>query len=1334
MALDKLTIINNGGLSTTSDYRVGVLTATKFVGPIEGAITSADATFTGNVSIGGTLTYEDVTNIDSVGIITARDGIDCNGDIDVDGHTNLDNVSVAGVSTFSKKIILPDSTDTSNGRLVFGATTDMMLFHYGGANYIDLTSNLNIRGSTSGNIIKIKAKQSEESIIVNPDGAVQLFYDNSQKLGTAGWGVQINGILKVLDATDSSGATNHLALGASNDLKLFHDGSHNRIHSSTGFLDINNSADLISITASNRIDISDDFIRLRSRDGSDVYMTGTVNSSVDLYFNNNKRFTTSNYGVDLFGQSTAAQLRLKTQEGTNRGMIWVNNSNHLYISDAQDHTILKGIKDGGVELYFDNSKKFETNSSGIEVIGNIFIADGSTNTNKVTIGTGEDLNLYHAGTDSYIENKTGDLYISTTFSGDDIILYSIDDVQIKVQSGEDAIKCIGNGAVELYHDNSKKFETTSTGATVTGALTTNNGGGNAVLGSHLDLGDNQKVRCGASDDLQIYHDGTHSNIDNATNELRIESFNLMRFNTNDFRVYKGNLTELTFRAVGDGSNYLYHNGSLKFETTSTGVTVTGQIISDGLQMGDDERIKLGTGDDLEIYHNGINAQFDNSTGNLEIRNKGTFSGTRNIFIRAKVDESSITCKSDGAVELYFDNSKKLETTTNGVTITGDLYVTDDITIADDLFMGDSDVIRMGDSEDLKISHTGSESRIDFSATAHNLIIMGPGGSNFIDLQPRNGHKSVRAIANNAVELYFDNSKKFETNNTGAFVTGELGCDTLYMGDNEKAKFGNNDDLQIWHDGTSSLIKSTGHPIAHYSNTRHHFLNADGSENVAVLVPNAQCEFYYDGLKKFETTSSGVNVTDSDGSVNIKLINNSGTAGFVYSDGTNTGFLDSQAHFLVKGIKDGAAELYHNNSKKFETTSGGVTVTGDVDSTTGIFERTNNGTSQIQFSTTNETKLKHLSNGQVKFSLVGYNNVYGGALDAQTSSNYIRILTASDEQAVVCRTDGAVELYHDNSKKFETHSGGVSVLGNLSLTNADNYQLRLGAGSDLKLYHDGNNSIIGNSTGALIIATPSELLLRSNTGQNMIRGVPGGESALYHANAKKLNTLSGGVQIYGNLAMDNNAKIQTGSSAHMVSIQGGATNMGGRIELRGGNGDGDIRFFAQGGTSTQQERMRISKTGAISSAVTRQAVSYTAFATPTYYTHSGTARSDVTIDVSSVFGVPDNAKAILVQGWYHISGYTGNNNQGDHASSHFSEYSNWATANPWSFYHSTSTNWGQYVMDHDGDSSGINLHHYGVWGGQGIVNVNPNGNIYGRLYWGYSGGTHYNQLWCFGYYI
>ena len=49
----------------------GVVTATTFKGNIEGTT----GTFTGNVSIGGTLTYEDVSNVDAVGVITARDGI-----------------------------------------------------------------------------------------------------------------------------------------------------------------------------------------------------------------------------------------------------------------------------------------------------------------------------------------------------------------------------------------------------------------------------------------------------------------------------------------------------------------------------------------------------------------------------------------------------------------------------------------------------------------------------------------------------------------------------------------------------------------------------------------------------------------------------------------------------------------------------------------------------------------------------------------------------------------------------------------------------------------------------------------------------------------------------------------------------------------------------------------------------------------------------------------------------------------------------------------------------------------------------------------------------------
>jgi hypothetical protein len=80
---------------------------------------------------------------------------------------------------------------------------------------------------------------------------------------------------------------------------------------------------------------------------------------------------------------------------------------------------------------------------------------------KANFGDGDDLRIYHDGSNSYVEDTgTGDLYISG--SSNVIIQHH--------STGETMAKFTGNGASELYYDNSKKFETTSAGATVTGTL------------------------------------------------------------------------------------------------------------------------------------------------------------------------------------------------------------------------------------------------------------------------------------------------------------------------------------------------------------------------------------------------------------------------------------------------------------------------------------------------------------------------------------------------------------------------------------------------------------------------------------------------------------------------------------------------------------------------------------------------------------------------------------------------------------------------------------------------------------------------------------------------
>ena len=94
------TKVIGAGIKTTTDARVGILTAERFDGPF------TDLTVTNNLTVGGTLTYEDVKNVDAIGIITARKDIHVGAGISVVGVAtantgNFANLTgtLSGVST-----------------------------------------------------------------------------------------------------------------------------------------------------------------------------------------------------------------------------------------------------------------------------------------------------------------------------------------------------------------------------------------------------------------------------------------------------------------------------------------------------------------------------------------------------------------------------------------------------------------------------------------------------------------------------------------------------------------------------------------------------------------------------------------------------------------------------------------------------------------------------------------------------------------------------------------------------------------------------------------------------------------------------------------------------------------------------------------------------------------------------------------------------------------------------------------------------------------------------------------------------------------------------------
>ena len=124
--------LTGGASSITGTPHVSLGNVNAGIATFTGALSGTTANFSGNVTVGGVLTYEDVKNVDSLGIITARSGVDVDdfldvgsniklgnagvitattfkgdGDfveLDVDGHTNLDNVNVAGVATFASTV------------------------------------------------------------------------------------------------------------------------------------------------------------------------------------------------------------------------------------------------------------------------------------------------------------------------------------------------------------------------------------------------------------------------------------------------------------------------------------------------------------------------------------------------------------------------------------------------------------------------------------------------------------------------------------------------------------------------------------------------------------------------------------------------------------------------------------------------------------------------------------------------------------------------------------------------------------------------------------------------------------------------------------------------------------------------------------------------------------------------------------------------------------------------------------------------------------------------------------------------------------------------------
>jgi hypothetical protein len=187
--------------------------------------------------------------------------------------------------------------------------------------------------------------------------------------------------------------------------------------------------------------------------------------------------------------------------------------------------------------------------------------------------------------------------------------------------------------------------------TYAGSFTTISASGAITANGGIALGDNDKATFGASDDLQIYHDGTHSTIaDEGTGQLKLTT------NGTNIQLNKGTSENMLVCTV-DGSVDLYYDNNPKLATTSTGIDVTGNMIADGVGIGTSSPSRLA-----HLYGTSNPAlRLDNGTNTVDIgiatSNGALLNGSSaNDLVIARNGAYNIKFGTNGSTRAVIDSS------------------------------------------------------------------------------------------------------------------------------------------------------------------------------------------------------------------------------------------------------------------------------------------------------------------------------------------------------------------------------------------------------------------------------------------------------------------------------------------------------------------------------------------------------------------------------------------------------------------------------------------------------------------------------------------------------
>ncbi len=234
-------------------------------------------------------------------------------------------------------------------------------------------------------------------------------------------------------------------------------------------------------------------------------------------------------------------------------------------------------------------------------------------------------------------------------------------------------------------------------------------------------------------------------------------------------------------------------------------------LSNNLGFADGTKALFGTGNDLEIYHNGSDSVIsDLGTGDLYIKSSST-------FIRTGTNESMANFNADGSVQLYHDNSQKLATTSTGIDVTG--------TVTCDGLTSDGEVTVQSSAGVLSLKDT------DSSGNATNNYIQGQntnGANRWRVGQTTTGNENlyIQNFANTPIVFSTNGSNRVVIQSDGHLVPndddsydlgtssaqwrdgwfdGTVNCDGLDVDGNVNINAGHDTTLTIQGTGNAGLV-------------------------------------------------------------------------------------------------------------------------------------------------------------------------------------------------------------------------------------------------------------------------------------------------------------------------------------------------------------------------------------------------------------------------------------------------------------------------------------------------------------------------------------------------